>query len=136
VRVIVDTNILLSALIRRGSVPDQLVQAWLDGRYTLLTHETQIAEFRDTSRRDHLRDRILRAEAGKLVNTVRKKAEVLDRLPHVRRSADPMDDFLLALCETGRADFLVAGDKAGLLALGTHAGTTILTARAMLDQTR
>lgn len=59
---------------------------------------------------------------------------MIDRLPLVRRSADTFDDFLLALCEVGRADYLVTGDKAGLLALGTHGGTTILTARAFLDR--
>ena len=58
----------------------------------------------------------------------------IDWLPRVRRSADPADDFLLALCEAGRADYLVTGDKTGLLVLGTHGGTTILTAREFLDR--
>jgi len=134
VRVVVDTNLLLSALMRRNSVPDQVVQAWLGDRSTLLSHETQLDEFRDTSRRAHLRTRILRAEAGKLVNQVRKKAYIIDRLPNVRRSADPKGDYLLALCDAGHADYLVTGDKADLLILGTHGSTTILTARAFLDQ--
>jgi predicted nucleic acid-binding protein len=34
--------------------------------------------------------------------------------------ADPDDDFLLALAEAGSADFLVTGDKAGLLVLASH----------------
>jgi len=134
VRVILDTNLLLSALMRRNSVPARLVQAWLGDRFTLLTHEIQLDEFRDTSRRDRLRTRILRAEAGKLVNQVRKRADIIDHLPNVHRSIDPKDDFLLALCEAGRADYLVTGDKTGLLVLRTHAGTTILTARAFLDR--
>jgi uncharacterized protein len=133
-RVIVDTNLLLNALIRQRSVPARLVQAWLDDRFTLLTHEIQLDEFRDTSRRSRLRARIIRGEAGKLVNRIRKKADIIDRLPNVHRSADPKDDFLLALCEAGDADYLVTGDKAGLLALGTHGGTTILRARAFLDR--
>ena len=45
-----------------------------------------------------------------------------------------MDDFLLALCEVAHADFLVTGDKTGLLTVGSHAGTAILTARALLDR--
>ena len=109
------------------------MQAWLDDRFTLRTHETQLDEFRDTSRRSRLRARILRGEAGKLLNRIRKKADIMDRLPNVQRSADPKDDFLLALCEAGDADYLVTGDKTGLLAVGTHGRTTILTARAFLD---
>lgn len=115
-------------------MPARLLQAWLGDRFTLLTHEIQLDEFRDTSRRDHLRTRILRGDAGKLVNRLRKRAEIIGRLPHVHRSADPKDDFLLALCEAGHADYLVTGDKADLLALETHASTTILTARTFLDR--
>ena len=37
--------------------------------------------------------------------------------------------FLLALAEKGEADYLVTGDKSGLLALATHKGTRIIRAR-------
>ena len=39
----------------------------------------------------------------------------IDPLPRVERSPDPTDDFLLALSEAGKADYLVTGDKSGLL---------------------
>ncbi len=133
-RVVLDTNVLLSSLLKSASVPGSLVDAWREGRYVLLSHELQFGELRSVTRRDYLRSRIRPAQAGKLVNQIRTKAEIVDRLPTVRRSADPSDDFLLALCEAGRADYLVTGDKADLLVLGTHGGTTILTARAFLDR--
>jgi len=38
------------------------------------------------------------------------------------------DDFLLALSEAGKADYLVTGDKSGLLSLARHAGTQIISA--------
>jgi predicted nucleic acid-binding protein len=47
----------------------------------------------------------------------------------VARSPDPNDDFLLALAEAGNADYLVSGDKAGLLSLRTHLNTRIISAR-------
>jgi predicted nucleic acid-binding protein len=40
-----------------------------------------------------------------------------------------MDDFLLALSEAGTADYLVTGDKGGLLALKRHKNTRIIAAR-------
>ena len=119
--------------MRRDSVPDLLLQAWLADRFTLLTHDIQIVELRVASRLEHVRTRIRPAEAGRLVNQIRDKAEILDRLPNVHRSADLLDDYLLALCEAGRANHLITGDKAGLLVLGAHGSTTILTARAFLD---
>jgi len=43
--------------------------------------------------------------------------------------SDPTDNFLLALCEAGNADYLVTGDKSGLLALDRHKATRIVSAR-------
>ena len=58
-------------------------------------------------------------------------------LPRVARSADPDDDWLLALAEVGRADFLVTGDRrSGLLALRRHAGARIVTVRELLEAHR
>jgi predicted nucleic acid-binding protein len=59
----------------------------------------------------------------------RKLAEDIDPLPRMERSPDPTDDFLLALSEAGKADYLVTGDKSGLLALGRHKATRINSAK-------
>lgn len=56
-------------------------------------------------------------------------AEDIDPLPRVERSPDPDDDYLLALSEAGNADYLVTGDKGGLLELDAHKGTRIISAR-------
>jgi putative PIN family toxin of toxin-antitoxin system len=133
-RVVIDTNVLVSALIQSDSVPGAVVDAWFEDRFTVLTHVLQIDELREVSRRPHVRGRFRRSQAGRLINDLRADAEMIDRLPLVRRSVDSFDDFLLALCEAGGADYLVTGDKTGLLALGAHRGTTILTARAFLDR--
>ncbi len=53
----------------------------------------------------------------------------MSELPHVERSPHPADDFLLALAEAGQADYLVTGDKSGLLALASHKATRIVVAR-------
>jgi predicted nucleic acid-binding protein len=53
----------------------------------------------------------------------------VDPLPRVERSSDPDDDYLLALSEAGKADYLVTGDKNGLLELDTHKGARIISAR-------
>jgi hypothetical protein len=132
-RVVLDTNILISALIRRDNVPGQVLRAWAARRFDLVTHEIQLDEFRSVSRRQQLRGPLRPAEAGHVVNQLRLHAEIMRRLPHVQRSSDPADDFLLAICQVGDADYLVTGDKAGLLALGRHGRTSIVTARRFLD---
>jgi hypothetical protein len=133
-RVILDTNILLSALIRRDSIPASVLEAWHLNRYDLLTHALQLDEIRAVTRRKQMRRLIRPAQAGRLINQLRKTAVVVDRLPRVQRSNDPADDFLLALCEAGAADYLVTGDLSGLLVLARHGATQIVTARVFLER--
>ena len=132
-RVILDTNILVTALITRGTPPDRLYEAWRDGRFTLVTSELQVEEFSRVTRRQGVRFRIHPAAAGRMVNDLRRLATVIDNLPAVEVSPDPYDNFLLAMAEVAQANILVTGDKRGVLALVQHHGTRILTARAALD---
>jgi uncharacterized protein len=45
-----------------------------------------------------------------------------------RTLPDPSDDFLLAISEAAHADYLVTGDKIGLLPLVRHKTTRIISA--------
>jgi putative PIN family toxin of toxin-antitoxin system len=132
-RAVLDTNILLSALITPDGVPSRIVDAWFEDRFELLTHELQLAELRTVTRRDRIRPRLRPVEAGRLMNRLHANALFVDRLPGISRSDDPADDFLLALCEASGADYLVTGDKVGLLALGRHGRTAIVTERHFLN---
>ena len=131
-RLILDTNILIAALITRGTPPDQLYKAWRDGQFTLITSELQIEEIRRVTRRDGIRFRIHPAEAGRLVNDLRRLAVTVENLPTIDISPDPYDNFLLAMAQAGQVDVLVSGDKRDLLALSRHQRTHILTAREAL----
>ncbi len=133
-RIILDTNILLSGLIAPGGVPARLIDAWLDGRFTLVSHSLQLDEFRAVSRRDKIRALVRSSEAGRPVNQIAALADMPERLPPVERSRDPRDDFLLALCEAGAADRLVTGDKNDLLVLQRHGAATIVTAAAFATE--
>jgi putative PIN family toxin of toxin-antitoxin system len=135
-RVVLDTNILLSALINRHGTPAQLITGWRERRYDLITSTEQLIELGDVARRPVLRARIVPSTVGRLIRDLRKLAEVLTRLPAVERSVDPADNFLLAMAEAGSANYLVSGDRRGVLALGTHGITQILRAREFLDALR
>jgi predicted nucleic acid-binding protein len=62
------------------------------------------------------------------VNELKGLADNVGALPRVQRAPDPTDDFLLAMAEVGNADYLVTGDKSGLLALARHQNTRIVSA--------
>lgn len=128
-RVILDTNILVAALISPSGPPAAILQAFLDERFALVTCEPQLEELRRVTRNPELRERLKPAEAGTLVKQLRMLAFMPKRLGKIERSSDPQDDFLLALAEASSADYLVTGDKAGLLDLRKHGRTRIVTAR-------
>lgn len=130
-RVILDTNVLVSALISPAGVPSRIYNAWKEDRFTLLTCSEQLEELRATLRKPKIARVVRPPEAGRLLNQVRRLGLVIAPLPQVRRSSDPADDFLLALAEAGSADYLVTGDKSGLLALKRHARARIISAREM-----
>jgi putative PIN family toxin of toxin-antitoxin system len=129
-RVVLDTNILVSALMIQTGNPAAIYSAWQEGHFTLLTCAEHLDELRATLRKPAIAERIKPYKAGGLVNEMKKLAESVDALPRVHRSPDPTDDFLLALSEAGKADYLVTGDQSGLLALERHKGARIVSARA------
>jgi putative PIN family toxin of toxin-antitoxin system len=133
-RVILDTNILCSALITPGGLADRLYLAWRGRLFTLVTSEQQLEEFRRVTRYPRVRQYIEPAAAGTLHNELRRLAVMLAELPVIEASRDPWDDFLLAMAQAGKADFLVTGDKRDLLSMGSFAKTRIVTARQMLDE--
>ena len=130
-RVILDTNVLLSGLISSNGAPGKLIRAWFDRRFVLVSHALQLDELREVSRRAKIRTRVHPSRVGRLVNQIATLADMPARLPPIRRSPDPRDDFLLGLCEAGRADWLVTGDKNDLLALDRHAATRIVSAATL-----
>ena len=128
-RVVLDTNILVSALIAPAGNPAAIYNAWEQGKFTLLTCTEHLDELRATLQKRRIADLIKPYKAGRLVNQIKKLAEEVGELPRVKRSPDPGDNFLLALAEAGKADYLVTGDKSGLLVLASHKSTRIITAR-------
>ena len=131
-RFVLDTGVLIATLITSDTPPDLVYQAWRKKRFELVTSEWQLAEFRRVSRHPKLRRFLRPSEAGNLVNGLRQRALVIKRLPEVELSPDPNDNPLLATALAGKADFLVTGDKRGLLALKKVERTRILTARQFL----
>jgi putative PIN family toxin of toxin-antitoxin system len=129
-RVVLDTNILISALMIQTGIPAAIYRAWQEGDFTLLTCAEHLDEVRATLRKRAVAECIKPYTAGGLVNELKELAVIIGSLPRVERSPDPTDDFLLALSEAGKADYLVTGDKRGLLSLGHHKTTRIVSARS------
>lgn len=132
-RVVLDTGVLLAALITSGTPPDLIYRAWRKKTFELITSEWQLGEVRRVSRYPKLRKYLKPAEAGTLMNGLRRQATVLQELPTVDLSPDPDDNPILATAIAGQADYLVTGDKRDLLYLGKVEMVQIIAARGFAD---
>jgi uncharacterized protein len=73
VRLVVDTNILISALLVEASLSAHLVVLWRQGRFDLLTSADQLEELMRVTRYPKIRERLAPALAGRLINELRAR---------------------------------------------------------------
>jgi putative PIN family toxin of toxin-antitoxin system len=126
-RVVLDTNILFSALISPHGAPDTIYRAWRAARFEVVTSRKQLDEIRRASRYPKLKAVLQPARVGTMVNNL-QRAVLLERLNIRDETDDPNDAFLLALARASAADYLVTGDRsAGLLERGHIGRTRIVT---------
>ena len=129
VRVVLDTNILISAPITKRTPPDNLYQAWLNGEIEVVMTVAQIAEIRDVLIRPRLKRFIHTDEAVAIVENIDEYALILTDAPVVDISPDPNDNPILAAAIAGKVDLIVSGDKKHMVALREVQGIPVLTAR-------
>ena len=132
-RVILDTNVLLGALIAPHGPPDTIYRAWRAARFDLVTSLAQLDELRRASRYPKLKAIVPAHRIGTMINNL-QRAVVLDTLPPLAggvEAHDPSDSFLLAMALGAEDDHLVTGDRrAGLLQRGSFGRTRIVTPAA------
>lgn len=137
-RVVLDTNVLLSALLSPHGLPDTIYQAWQKDRFELVTSITQIDELRRASRYAKFRDVLQPHRVGTMINNMRRSImlDTLPPLPEGIEANDPNDAFLLSMVLTSEADYLVTGDhRAGLLQYGSVGRTRIVTPAVFCAET-
>ncbi len=133
-RVVLDTNVFLSALISPHGPSDAIYRAWRAARFEIVTSAAQLDELMRASRYPRLRTILQPHRVGAMVNNL-QRAIVLESLPSVGEADDPFDTYLLAMAVGGDADYLVTGDlRAGILQLGHMGRTRILTPAAFRDE--
>lgn len=135
-RVLLDTNILISALLspdHQGTI-QTLVAQLFQGAFTLLLPEDVVEEFATTViRKKHLARTFTVQSLEVALTALLAVAEIVpkirDEIPKIGR--DAKDDYLLAYATFGLADYLVTGD-ADLLVLRQVGDVAIVTPSQLL----
>ena len=132
-KLVLDTNIFVGALLTKNTPPDQLYQAWIRGLFDVVTSDWQVEELKRVLSYPKLRPYIQPNEASLLVENLDSVAILVDDLEPMDASPDPDDNWILATAIAGKVDLIVSGDKSDLLTLGLVKGIKIVTPRRALD---
>jgi putative PIN family toxin of toxin-antitoxin system len=113
VRLVLDPNVLISALLTRNGAPAQLLTRWLAGEFELVASEALLRELEEVLLREKFRRYVEVSEARAFVSLVGASATMVRDVatPH-GLSPDPGDEYLFALAAASRVDALVTGDNA------------------------
>lgn len=133
-RVVVDTNVLVSALLSPSGAPAKVLRHWEAEAFESVVSEEILAEYARVLSYPRIAGRLkLTSEsADELVATLRRFAILVEpaRSLHVIAD-DPDDDKLLACALAGGAEYIVSGDE-HLLSLGEYQGVQVLPPAAFL----
>lgn len=115
-RVVLDTNVLLSGIAYPASVPGKILSAWRHGSIEVLLSVFILEELRRVLPRLSNRHGLTSAEIEDLVDALSLQAEIIEPLPVADPELRDIDDqpvlgTLLAALKTSNADYLITGDK-------------------------
>ncbi len=108
-RLVVDTNVFLSAIILPLSVPRRAVDQALD-QALLLFSEATMSELADVLFRKKLDRYVSQVERTRFLQHLASAAELVPIIRTVHECRDPKDDKFLEVALNGRADVIITGD--------------------------
>lgn len=131
-RVIIDTNVLISFLLKSDSLPGQAVKHALFHDTPLFSEATEKELFRKLLNPKF--DRYVSLETRmKFFGTLIHRSEMMYTHVTVSDCRDPDDNKFLELAVSGDADHIITGDK-DLLELNPFRGVRIVTPREFLEE--
>ena len=131
-RIVVDTNVFVSGLLRRASVSGQAAAKARHNAVLLVSQATmtELADVLAGAKFDRYVSVEQRVGFIRLISTI---AEFVPIVRRVRECRDPKDDKFLEVALNGRADLILTGD-ADLLTLNPWREIAILTPTAFLKR--
>lgn len=136
-RVVIDTNVIVSGIISRKGAPAEILNAWRERHFLLLISPAIVAEVRSVLGYARIREKYTLSdqEIDQMISLLEHDALLVPGIADVAGSlpADPQDEMFLACAVDGGADVIVSGDY-HLLDLGEYQDIPIIKAGRFLEQ--
>ena len=130
-RFVLDTNVVVSALLLAGSIPRQAFDKALT-QGTLLISVPILLELTEVLHRKQFNKYLLEEERMRFLVSLLKESELFETTEAITECRDPKDDKFLELAFCGKADCIISGDD-DLLVLNPFREIPIVTPRQFLS---
>lgn len=133
-KVVIDTNIFVSSLIKKDSIPARLIQLWRENTFLIIISVQMLEEIKRVLHYPHIKNKykLTDEEINLAIATIEKDAIVLvDVLELDVIKEDPDDNKVLACALEVRADYIISGDK-HLLTLEQYENIPIIRVKEYL----
>jgi len=133
---VLDTNILASGTISAITPPGQIIDAWRDGKFLLITSEHILAELEHTLQKSYFQSHITETEVRNFIELLQYESVVTPLTIKVKNVAThPEDDLTISTAVSGQANYLVTGDGPLLRKVGPiYQGVNIVTPNDFLKK--
>jgi uncharacterized protein len=131
IRIVLDTNVLYSAVLKPIGVPAAVFDLVIAGTLTPCISDSVLAEYHEVLNRPVLHTSAQRAR--KILELLAIIAVHVKPMSTVRACKDPDDDIFLECAEAGEADFLITGNLKHFPKDRRWKNTRIVTSRELLD---
>lgn len=109
IRVVIDTNILVSALLQPEGLPAAVLMLALSGEVQLFVSDAVFAEYDEVIRRPRFKRSPDVIEST--LQSIRKLGHWVKPGVHVEECTDPDDNVFLECAQAAEADYLVTGNR-------------------------
>jgi putative PIN family toxin of toxin-antitoxin system len=130
IRIVLDTNILISAVLTPQGAPAQVfLMALLHPDFQLCVSGAIYAEYEEVIRRPHLHR--TESEIQSILFSIRERSIWIKPVERVRACSDPDDDIFLECAQAANAQYIITGNTRHFP--NSWAGAQVVTAREFLD---
>ncbi len=112
-RAVLDTNVLVSALLFPRGIPGAVLRRLRDGSFTIIFSPGLLDEFAAVLSHPKIKTKykLNASDIEAVFSLFAMRGELVESEEQMRVCRDPQDDFLLETAVAGRAGYIVTGDQ-------------------------